>query len=199
MNHSDAGKLGSAASAATLHAAKKERMDAYYANPSLCNVCRNVIPYHKKKNRFCGWSCGAKLNNRLRVRRAAEKTCVSCGKHFFGKRENLCSRECVAKRRHDLWKEKISNDNCVTGIDAARKYLREVRGKICENCGITTWCDKPVPLCVDHIDGNPYNWCLDNLRLLCLNCDGQTPTFKAKNKGNGRHARMQRYNEGKSY
>lgn len=40
---------------------------------------------------------------------------------------------------------------------------------------------------------------INNLILLCPNCHSLTPTYKALNKGNGRHNRMKRYNDGKSY
>jgi len=40
---------------------------------------------------------------------------------------------------------------------------------------------------------------LKNLRLVCGNCDMLLPTYKSKNKGNGRHNRRKRYAEGKSY
>ncbi|BBH17026.1 hypothetical protein Back2_13130 [Nocardioides baekrokdamisoli] len=39
----------------------------------------------------------------------------------------------------------------------------------------------------------------DNLRLVCPNCDSQLPTFKARNRGQGRAWRKQRYADGKSY
>lgn len=57
----------------------------------------------------------------------------------------------------------------------------------------------PLALVLDHIDGNPDNNHRDNLRLVCPNCDSQLPTFKSRNRGNGRSFRRQRYHEGKSY
>lgn len=80
-----------------------------------------------------------------------------------------------------------------------KRFLREKRGHQCEQCGRKGWNKKPIPLVLDHIDGNSTNWELTNLRLLCCNCDAQTDTYKGKNKGNGRHWRRQRYKEGKSY
>ena len=50
-----------------------------------------------------------------------------------------------------------------------------------------------------HIDGNSDNNALVNLRLVCGNCDMQLPTYKSKNRGNGRHNRRKRYSEGKSF
>jgi hypothetical protein len=52
---------------------------------------------------------------------------------------------------------------------------------------------------MDHIDGNSENNHLSNLRLVCGNCDMLLPTYKSKNKGNGRAYRRERYANGKSY
>ena len=49
-------------------------------------------------------------------------------------------------------------------------------------CGQTEWMGKPIPLVLDHIDGNSDNFKLTNLRLVCGNCDMQLPTYKSKNK-----------------
>jgi 5-methylcytosine-specific restriction endonuclease McrA len=56
-----------------------------------------------------------------------------------------------------------------------------------------------MPLVLDHIDGNSDNWDLKNLRMICCNCDALTPTYKNRNRGNGRFLRRIRYREGKSY
>lgn len=37
----------------------------------------------------------------------------------------------------------------------------------CEGCGRTTWEGRPIPLELDHIDGDRTNNRLENLRLLC--------------------------------
>jgi hypothetical protein len=58
---------------------------------------------------------------------------------------------------------------------------------------------KPMPLEVDHINGD---WKCNqeaNLRMVCGNCGMQLPTYKGKNKGMGRFSRRERYAQGKSY
>ena len=47
----------------------------------------------------------------------------------------------------------------------------------------------PIPLEVDHIDSNARDNHPNNWQLICINCHSQTPTYKAKNKGNGRSSR----------
>lgn len=52
---------------------------------------------------------------------------------------------------------------------------------ICSNCQNGEWFGSPIPLELDHIDGDPMNNVLANLRLLCPNCHAQTPTYRALN------------------
>lgn len=80
-----------------------------------------------------------------------------------------------------------------------RKYLTLLRGWVCSVCGNTEWLGQPIPLVMDHVDGNSDNWSVGNLRLVCGNCDMQLPTYKNKNKGNGRFSRKLRYRQGLSY
>jgi hypothetical protein len=49
---------------------------------------------------------------------------------------------------------------------------------------------------LDHTDGNPTNNRRENLRLVCPNCDSQLPTYKSRDRGNGRSFRRQRYADG---
>lgn len=62
-----------------------------------------------------------------------------------------------------------------------KKLYIKFNGK-CANCGISTWCGKPLPLEVEHIDGNHSNNSENNLTLLCPNCHSQTSTYRGRNK-----------------
>ncbi|MEU3076932.1 HNH endonuclease [Streptomyces laurentii] len=53
----------------------------------------------------------------------------------------------------------------------------------CALCGLTVWLGKPVPLEVDHVDGDWRNNQIENLRLLCPNCHSATDTYRGRNKG----------------
>lgn len=64
-----------------------------------------------------------------------------------------------------------------------KRFLIRKRGYRCENCKLETWLEQPIPLQLDHIDGNSDNNIEENFRLLCPNCHSQTPTFCGKNVG----------------
>jgi len=51
----------------------------------------------------------------------------------------------------------------------------------CYNCNLTTWLNNPIPLELEHIDGNPSNNLINNLTLLCPNCHAFTQTYRGRN------------------
>ena len=51
----------------------------------------------------------------------------------------------------------------------------------CYQCNLKTWNGKPIPIELEHIDGNHANNNLDNLTILCPNCHAQTETYRGKN------------------
>lgn len=73
-----------------------------------------------------------------------------------------------------------------------KKYLIWKNGHVCNICGLSDWMDRPIPIVIDHINGDPADNRLINLRIICCNCDAQTETYKSKNKGRGRPYRRVR-------
>jgi 5-methylcytosine-specific restriction endonuclease McrA len=45
------------------------------------------------------------------------------------------------------------------------------------------WFGQPIPLELDHRNGDSNDNRLENLRLLCPNCHAQTPNFRVKKDG----------------
>jgi hypothetical protein len=70
----------------------------------------------------------------------------------------------------------------VTGLGKrlVEEGLREHR---CERCSRTEWEGRPIPLELDHVDGDRRNNEPSNLRLLCPNCHALTPTYRGRNIG----------------
>jgi hypothetical protein len=78
-----------------------------------------------------------------------------------------------------------------------KRYLIHKTGHVCSICNQRKWNKQPIPLICDHIDGKSNNSNLNNFRLVCCNCDAQLPTFKSKNRGNGRKYDRDYYNKTK--
>lgn len=63
-----------------------------------------------------------------------------------------------------------------------RLITEGIKENKCEICGIESWNNRKLVMQLDHIDGNPHNHILSNLRMICPNCHSQTDTFCGKNK-----------------
>jgi hypothetical protein len=71
--------------------------------------------------------------------------------------------------------------------------LIEKYGHECALCHNKEWQQKPIPLILDHINGNPMDNTIINYRLICPNCDALLPTYTGRNKGHGRAIRRKFY------
>jgi hypothetical protein len=77
----------------------------------------------------------------------------------------------------------LSNKKPVQSFKLKQRLLKDgLLSKECSSCKLTQWQGQPMPLELDHIDGDHFNNNLSNLRLLCPNCHALTPTHAGKNK-----------------
>jgi len=173
----------------------------YAKQPKQCSRCGDKLPYNHRTNRICD-ACRLtpKISKKERVKRAKrikskKGTCLFCGNNCH---KRFCNSACLSKFNWKVLKAEMIRCNQARARGTAKRFLLEQSDK-CTICGISEWTGKKILLILDHIDGNAENWCLDNLRLICSNCDSLLPTYKNKNKGNGRHFRRMRYKNGQSY
>jgi hypothetical protein len=69
--------------------------------------------------------------------------------------------------------------------DLKRRLLKQgLLVNRCSECGLLPeWRGKLLTMVLDHRNGDNTDNRLDNLRLLCPNCNSQQPTFAGKNRG----------------
>ncbi|MBV5347170.1 hypothetical protein JZU46_02990 [bacterium] len=107
---------------------------------------------------------------------------------------NFCSNKCSCEYRKKKLESELVKDNGIGhNILRLKRYLINTNGHKCSICNNTTWMDRPIPLVLDHINGRADENNLDNLRLVCGNCDMQLPTYKSKNKNSARTKRAGHY------
>jgi hypothetical protein len=133
------------------------------------------------------------------------RSCLGCGSPLTKRSQKVyCGNACQALARRAAstkqWLESGEARIATYHDHYIRQYLVDAQSGCCAICGgATTWQELPLVLVLDHMDGDATNNHRENLRLICPNCDSQLPTYKSRNRGNGRHYRRERYANGQSY
>ena len=109
--------------------------------------------------------------------------------HFLSKKElqkiAMDKRGGSFNKKYNL--EDILQENfkgSVNGNDIKKKlYQNNLKTPCCELCNQgEIWYGKKISLILDHINGNNTDNRIENLRIICPNCDATLPTFKSKNR-----------------
>lgn len=101
--------------------------------------------------------------------------------HFTGKGH-------LKGKTHE-WSKKIPletimvEDYCYGSHKLKKRLLKEKQfERKCYNCNNTEWLGNPIPIELEHKNGNNRDNRKENLTLLCPNCHALTPTYRGKNK-----------------
>lgn len=102
--------------------------------------------------------------------------------HFLGKASNRGRRDLPPRGRP--LEEVLCRGSRIASSALRRRLLREgLLSDCCSACGGTAWQGGPMPLELDHVNGDRADNRLENLRLLCPNCHALTPTYRGRNIG----------------
>lgn len=104
--------------------------------------------------------------------------------HFTGKGWAKGAKNPAARPARPLEQILVRNSDYLKTSELRRRLINEgLREARCAICGGTQWNELPMPLQLDHINGNRTDNRLDNLRILCPNCHSQTDTWCGRNHG----------------
>jgi hypothetical protein len=142
-----------------------------------CKKCDKEHDGSFGSGKFCSRACA---NSRVRSEETKNKISegilksewwLSCSYSHNSAPEKI-------EKQKQTWKQKRDYESA--HIFTIKKWIKEERGNKCEECGVTEWNGKRLPMEVDHIDGDTNNNDIKNLKVLCPNCHSQTPTWRKK-------------------
>ena len=151
---------------------------------------------------LCDYGCGNNANYTM----SSGKRC--CSKHYNSCPANKAKNSKGLQKAHQEGRGWTFNDHHrnksieTRKKEAVNRFLKDgstmsneaVKNRLlelgveqkCSECGITDWRGNPIPLELDHINGNNKDNRVENLRLLCPNCHSLTDTWRGRNKNTGK-------------
>lgn len=152
---------------------------------------------------YCDYGCGNQANFKLKNnKKCCSKSYNSCPsnrlKNSQGIKSSIKRSELDYKERYkNLPEETKKRMNWSKGLNPGTVFeyggtgshkgvLLLERGHRCEDCGLSEWKGQPIPIELEHIDGDNKNNNRENLKLLCCNCHALTPTWRGRNVNTGK-------------
>jgi hypothetical protein len=102
--------------------------------------------------------------------------------HFLGQASHRGKK--YPGRGRPLFEFLVKNGPSISSHDLRRRLLAEgFFQPRCTGCWRYAWNRQPIPLELEHKNGDRYDNRLENLELLCPYCHALTPTYRGRNIG----------------
>ena len=135
-----------------------------------------------KTNHFCTRSCSASYNNKYRSRkdRRPDFTCMHCNntKKSSHNGQTFCDNICAHEYKTTLTFKSFEEGNVISHRLCKKYWISKDRR--CHTCNLEEWQGEPIPLELDHINGDGTDNTIGNTRIICPNCHAQTHNYKSK-------------------
>jgi hypothetical protein len=151
------------------------RMEERYADSELINAVHSSTSIRQVLSKLGLAEAGG---NYSIIKRRIQRLGLSTS-HFNGQgwRKGLKTPIVPAKPITDLLRE----GTCFQSYKLKKRlFAAGLKIPKCENCLSTEWLGKPIPLELDHINGESTDNRIENLRILCPNCHALTSTYRGK-------------------
>ena len=171
---------------------KKIKLIENIKSTDLCEYgCGQVAKYINGGKKYI---CSKSSNSCPEIKRKNSESLSAAYKTGArGKMEEVYKNLPVKVKESMNWnKDNKYADFSYGGKGNHKGYLIQERGYQCEGCSLSEWMGKPIPLELEHTDADRQNNTKENLKLLCLNCHAQTPTWK---QGNLKGYKLKKYND----
>lgn len=130
---------------------KEHYRNLYYNNPKRCSNCKSILPYEKRRNKFCNASCAAKTNNHLPRKHGPEKIifpfckiqfceCEICHNQFYVRHhKTIRTKQCRNCKRYEYkskpkQKSQYSLVHTNTCSVCEVKFISRTYNKYCKQC-----------------------------------------------------------------
>lgn len=152
----------------------------------LCEKCSKVHDGEYGSGRFCSRSCANSrtwsVKDKEKKSIAAKKYIETHGGKIGGKLNKSSIEKMRATQKRNYDERLLEADFSSLRFDRLRRrIILEQNGK-CNRCQNTHWLGEPIPLEIEHIDGDNKNNSRENVEALCCNCHALTTTWRGRNK-----------------
>jgi len=112
--------------------------------------------------------------------------------HFTGQLWSKGKKLGASNRAKSLEEILVKDSSFMSSTSLKRRIVQDgIKTWICEECLGTEWNGQPIPLELEHCNGDNTDHRLENLKLLCPNCHAQTAFYRGRNKRSSRNEKRE--------